>query len=64
MNRNGSTQPVFRKSSYSGAANNNCVELAATPGHILMRDSKSPQDGVLRLSMASARALLNDLRTS
>ncbi|GLZ12590.1 hypothetical protein Acsp04_28250 [Actinomadura sp. NBRC 104425] len=56
-------QPVFRKSSRSGAANCNCVELAGTPGHVLIRDSKRPDGGVLRLSKAAARALLEELRS-
>ncbi|MBA9002986.1 DUF397 domain-containing protein [Thermomonospora cellulosilytica] len=63
MNNDGTTQPVFRKSSWSGAANNNCVEVAATPGDILIRDSKHPDGGVLRLSRSAARALLEELRT-
>ncbi|MGW3566981.1 DUF397 domain-containing protein [Streptomyces sp. NPDC000941] len=33
--------PHWRKSSYSGG-NDDCVELAVTPGQIAIRDSKRP----------------------
>jgi hypothetical protein len=64
MDSNGSVQPAFRKSSRSAAANNNCVELASVPDHVLIRDSKNPHGGVLRLSKASARRLLDEVRRS
>ena len=34
------------KSSYSGTPNNECVECAATPQAVLVRDSKSHHGGV------------------
>ncbi|MFD5115468.1 DUF397 domain-containing protein [Streptomyces sp. NPDC058391] len=36
---NGS-EPAWFKSSYSGSDNNDCVEVAAGPGVVLVRDSK------------------------
>ncbi|MFP8885778.1 DUF397 domain-containing protein [Streptomyces mangrovi] len=35
--------PNWVKSSYSGSDNNDCVEVAATPGTIHVRDSKDIQ---------------------
>ncbi|GAA2719200.1 DUF397 domain-containing protein [Actinocorallia aurantiaca] len=55
-------EPVFRKSSYSGSVNNNCVEMAATESRVLLRDSKRPGDGSLRLDRGLARKLLSGLR--
>ena len=38
----------WRKSSYSGGGDgNNCVEIAARPTHISIRDSKDPSAGTL-----------------
>ncbi|MBQ0848555.1 DUF397 domain-containing protein [Streptomyces sp. BH-SS-21] len=38
----------WRKSSYSGEGDGNeCVEVATTPTHIAVRDSKTPADGTL-----------------
>jgi Domain of unknown function (DUF397) len=33
---------TWRKSSYSGGNGGNCVEVAETPGIVLVRDSKNP----------------------
>ncbi|MFJ6212507.1 DUF397 domain-containing protein [Streptomyces sp. NPDC092296] len=44
-----STAPVWRKSSYSGA-NGQCVEVAAVPCSVAVRDSKDPQGPSLRFS--------------
>ncbi|MEV7289522.1 DUF397 domain-containing protein [Streptomyces sp. NPDC093252] len=34
---------VWRKSSYSGSSEGQCVEVAETPAHIHIRDSKTPE---------------------
>ncbi|MFG1808781.1 DUF397 domain-containing protein [Streptomyces sp. NPDC049040] len=39
----GSSAPEWTKSSYSGSNNNDCVEVAASSGAILVRDSKDPE---------------------
>uniref|UniRef100_UPI000780F045 DUF397 domain-containing protein n=1 Tax=Herbidospora sakaeratensis TaxID=564415 RepID=UPI000780F045 len=39
---------VFRKSTYSGAANPNCVEVAFVCDGVLVRDSKDRLGAVLR----------------
>lgn len=41
----------WRKSSYSGGGEGNtCVEIAESPSHIAVRDSKNPTHGTLTLS--------------
>ncbi|MFD3921999.1 DUF397 domain-containing protein [Streptomyces sp. NPDC058595] len=41
------------KSSYSGDGGDNCVEVAAQPHAVLVRDSKDPHVGRLTLTPAS-----------
>lgn len=54
----------FRKSSYSGATNDNCVEVATNlPGIIAVRDSKSPNGPVLIFSLNAWRSFLNRMKT-
>lgn len=35
------SEPQWFKSSYSGSNNNDCVEVASTPGAVHVRDSKN-----------------------
>lgn len=58
------TTVQWRKSSYSGGTGGECVEMAAVPGHVLIRDSKTPDGPVLQIAPAVARNLLGRLRTS
>lgn len=46
----------WRKSSYSGDAANNCVELARTPDSILLRESDEPHT-VITTTPAALRTL-------
>lgn len=46
---------VWRKSSRSGSNGGNCVELAALPGAVGVRDSKNPDGPVLLLSRTALR---------
>jgi hypothetical protein len=39
--------PAWRTSSYSGNNGGQCVEVAATPGQVLIRDSKDREGPVL-----------------
>ncbi|MEU3347366.1 DUF397 domain-containing protein [Streptomyces sp. NPDC006700] len=42
--------PAWRKSSYSGPGDgNDCVEIATSPTHIAVRDSKTPAGGIVTL---------------
>ncbi len=52
---------VWRRSSASGQANNACVELAATSGTVLVRDSKNRAGRILRFSRAEWREFLTGL---
>ncbi|MEU0695690.1 DUF397 domain-containing protein [Streptomyces niveus] len=45
--------PNWFKSSYSGTEGDNCVEVAAQPHAVLVRDSKDPHVGRLTLTPAS-----------
>jgi Domain of unknown function (DUF397) len=40
----------WRKSSYSGGANSNCVEMRSLPDTVAVRDSKNPHGAVLTIS--------------
>ncbi|WNE96471.1 DUF397 domain-containing protein [Streptomyces luomodiensis] len=46
----------WRKSSYSGDAANNCVELARTPNTVLLRESDEPHT-VIATTPLALRAL-------
>ncbi|MGW1000682.1 DUF397 domain-containing protein [Streptomyces sp. NPDC002520] len=42
------THDNWRKSSYSGGGDgNNCVEIATSPAHVAVRDSKTPARATL-----------------
>ncbi|MCM3809209.1 DUF397 domain-containing protein [Streptomyces sp. DR7-3] len=51
----------WRKSSYSGDAANNCVELARIPDAILLRESDEPGT-VIAITPAALRALTRAAR--
>lgn len=53
-----SSHLVFRKSSYSGATTQNCVEVASYPGCAAMRDSRHPEAGHLTFPAAEWRAFI------
>lgn len=57
------TEIPWQKSSFSGAAGEQCVELAADADAILIRESDSPALAI-RTTPAAARAFLAHLRTS
>jgi Domain of unknown function (DUF397) len=53
---------AWRKSSYSGHANSDCVEVAVA-GHIVaVRDSKNPDGSPLVFPSGEWRAFLRDVR--
>ncbi|MCS0605012.1 DUF397 domain-containing protein [Streptomyces sp. LP11] len=53
------TPDTWRKSSYSGEGDGNaCVEIASTPTHISIRDSKTPARATLTFPAAAFTAFL------
>ena len=52
----GSGAVSWRKSSYSGNNGGNCVEVATTPGAVLVRDTKGKHESALSLSADTWRA--------
>ncbi|MGW7522939.1 DUF397 domain-containing protein [Streptomyces sp. NPDC054783] len=53
----------WRKSSYSGEGDGNeCVEIATTPTHTTIRDSKDPAAGVLTVPAGSFALLIEALK--
>lgn len=51
-----STSVMFRKSSYSGAVNQACVEVGFVTAEVLVRDSKDPGGPVLHFTPDEWRA--------
>jgi hypothetical protein len=54
----GKPETKFRKSSHSGAVNNNCVEVGFVTTEVLMRDSKDPNGPVLHFTPDEWRAFI------
>ena len=54
---------TWQKSSYSGSADNNCLELAASDTTLALRESDSPTV-VLHTQRPQLAALLRHIRTS
>lgn len=48
----------WRKSSYSGAAEQSCIEVAASPVGIHVRDSKDPRGPVLTFTNEEMEAFV------
>ncbi|MFE9294144.1 DUF397 domain-containing protein [Streptomyces niveus] len=58
------TQLTWFKSSYSGSDGDNCVEVAAHPHAVLVRDSKDPHVGRLTLTPTAWTAFTAHLSAS
>ena len=54
----------WRKSSYSGNNGGNCVEVATTPGAVLVRDTKDQHGPALSLSPVTWRAFTDRARNN
>jgi hypothetical protein len=53
----------WRKSSYSSGQGGTCVEVASTPGHVAVRDTKDNGIGpVLRVSSADWSRLVKSIK--
>ncbi|WP_369389328.1 DUF397 domain-containing protein [Streptomyces sp. CG1] len=54
----------WRKSSYSGEGDgNNCVEIAPTPAHTAVRDSKAPTRATLTFPTPTFTTFLEALKS-
>lgn len=49
---------IWIKSSYSGSQGSECVEVAALPDGVAVRDSKDPDGPVLRFTAVEWRAFV------
>ncbi|MGW8673231.1 DUF397 domain-containing protein [Streptomyces niveus] len=58
------TELTWFKSSYSGGGGDNCVEVAAQPHAVLVRDSKDPHIGRLTLTPTAWAAFTAHLSAS
>ncbi|MGV9529920.1 DUF397 domain-containing protein [Streptomyces cellulosae] len=57
------TPEIWRKSSYSGGGGgNNCVEIAGSPTHAAVRDSKAPNRGRLTFHAAAFTTFVASLK--
>jgi hypothetical protein len=57
------TSDNWRKSSYSGGGDgNNCVEIANSPTHLSVRDSKSPTNRTLTFPVPAFATFINALK--
>ncbi|GAA3730010.1 DUF397 domain-containing protein [Salinactinospora qingdaonensis] len=55
---------TFRKSGYSSAKGENCVEVAELPTGAALRDSKNPELGHLTFAADEWRAFLDELKAN
>jgi hypothetical protein len=58
MNTPEPPRPHWRKSTYSGGDEGECVEIAKLNDHVGVRDSKSPETGHLTLTRKHFTSLL------
>lgn len=56
-------EPVFRKSSYSGASDN-CVEVADIESGAYVRDSKRPEQGHLSFTSPEWHIFVSSLKAA
>ena len=55
---------AWRRSSYSGGNEGNCVEVATTPERLVAaRDSKNPSGPVLRFGRPAWRSFCTDIKS-
>ena len=58
------TPDNWRKSSYSGEGDgNDCVEIANSPTHVAVRDTKTPARATLTVPAGAFTALIEALKT-
>jgi uncharacterized protein DUF397 len=61
---NTTTELAWFKSSYSGSSGDDCVEVAAAPGSVRVRDSKVDEGPQLALSPAAWRDFVTHATTA
>ncbi|MEU5180535.1 DUF397 domain-containing protein [Streptomyces longwoodensis] len=59
-----SKTPAWRKSSYSGTNGGECLEIAALPTRVAVRDSKNPDHGTLTLTPKAFAAFVGFVSAS
>ncbi|GAA2070760.1 DUF397 domain-containing protein [Actinomadura alba] len=59
MDLTGAQWRTSRRSTDNGGQ---CVEVAALPSHIAVRDSKNPRGGILSFSREAFEGLLTDIK--
>ena len=62
MNTTPRPAPRWRKSSHSGGDEGACIELAALPGAVAVRDSKDPGGPALTFLRATFQTLITRLK--
>jgi hypothetical protein len=58
------TVTTWRKSTYSGGNGSNCVEVAASPESVLIRDTKNRSGSTLAFSPGTWRTFATSLKAS
>lgn len=64
MNEAEPTETVWRKSSYSGSYENDCVEVARAERVVAVRDSKNPDGPVLAFGRTGWRGFVSGLKSA
>lgn len=62
MSTFGKPGTTFKKSSFSGAGNANCVEVGFVIAEVLLRDSKDPNGPVLRFTTSEWAAFIDGVK--
>ncbi|MEV5412687.1 DUF397 domain-containing protein [Thermopolyspora sp. NPDC052614] len=62
MDSSQESRHIWRKSSYSSAEGQNCVEVAITPAGVAVRDSKNPAGPVLTFGGRAWRKFLAEVK--
>ena len=62
MTQHNPSSATFRKSSYSTGNGSNCIELAALPGGVAVRDSKHSEGDVLTFTLSALASLTTAIK--
>ncbi len=64
MRKHNPSRAAWRKSSYSNGSGGNCIEVAATPPHVAVRDSRDRHGPKLAFTITAWQAFLSQLKNS